>query len=196
MMISVVNLKGGTGKTTTAMALGTAAARAGERVRVLDCDPQGSASMWAMCAADAGDPMPFSVDSANVATVRTAARRAEDETVFVDCPPNGRVVDEAVRESDFVVVPTGTGPADMSKALETAETLEGRGVAHAVLLTGVVANTVSLRDSRQDLEGRDVSCFDAQVPRREALKGFFGNPFGEDLYGYGEVWDELEKAVA
>ncbi len=47
MIISVINLKGGSGKTTTAMALATAAARHNRNVSVLDTDPQGDATTWA-----------------------------------------------------------------------------------------------------------------------------------------------------
>ena len=50
MIISAMNLKGGVGKTTTAMALATAAEREGKSVEVYDCDPQSSASFWALLA--------------------------------------------------------------------------------------------------------------------------------------------------
>lgn len=87
MIISVINLKGGSGKTTTAMALATAAARHNRNVSVLDTDPQGDATTWAGDAEDAGETLPFTVDSANIGKLKRLRKTmADDELVIIDCP--------------------------------------------------------------------------------------------------------------
>lgn len=198
MIISTINLKGGVGKTTTAIALATAAVRDGKDVELYDCDPQSSASLWAMMAEEAGDPLPFPVTPANVATVRMSGRRlkgTEDKWLFIDCPPNGRVMDEAADCSDLIVVPTTTGPADMVKTFETTDTLGARGFLFAILLTRVLPGTLSLKQSLGELADRDTSYFDYQIPSREGLKNFFGNSFGDDLYGYEKVYEQIKQSI-
>lgn len=55
-VIAISNLKGGTGKTTTAILLATALTRLGYTATVVDLDPQGSATEWAHLAAESGTP--------------------------------------------------------------------------------------------------------------------------------------------
>jgi chromosome partitioning protein len=51
-IVVIANQKGGCGKTTIAMQVGGTLGRAGNRVLIVDADPQGTATRWAASAAD------------------------------------------------------------------------------------------------------------------------------------------------
>ena len=68
-IITMANMKGGVGKTTSTICTAMALHRLGEKVEVRDIDPQGSATLWAEHAREAGTPLPFEVKVANRFTV-------------------------------------------------------------------------------------------------------------------------------
>ena len=59
--IAIINQKGGVGKTTTAVNLGAALARLGQRVLVIDMDPQANASMNLGAELHPGEPSTYSL---------------------------------------------------------------------------------------------------------------------------------------
>ena len=216
MIVSLINLKGGVGKTTSCIALATAAGVSegatktaasstngnvnidGKEVVVLDADPQGSATFWADNAEDNGEELPFAVDAANPATVKRAAKKFKGDPsrwAFIDCPPNGAILDAAQGASDFVIVPTGTGNADLVKTAETVKTMEANGRPYAVLLTRVLTNTNGFKAAQENLAAGGISYFDTAIRQKEDLKGYFGLPFGSALYGYDDVYSELREAL-
>lgn len=199
MVISVVNIKGGVGKTTTSMAIATVATRRGERVRVLDADPQGSASLWAYEAEEKGEPMGFAVEPANISSIKRLGRQPHDsELIIIDTPPSGAVTDVALDAADFVIVPVSPSETEVYKTFDTIETLEANGKPYAVLVNRVVARTLSYRKLMGELENRldnQVSYFDTKIPSRERIRNAFGAAFGNDLFGYEQVYDELREVV-
>ena len=62
MLLTVANLKGGSGRTTTSLMLAQVASEHGTRVRLVDADPLGTAATTAKYATTEGDPLPFPVD--------------------------------------------------------------------------------------------------------------------------------------
>ena len=102
--ITVCNGKGGSGKTTATILLGLALVEAGHKAKVLDIDPQNTASRW---ITDGGLPLGSEDGSA---------------TVLIDTPPRLDSPDlrESILESDIVIVVSSPSPADLFTSQDTA----------------------------------------------------------------------------
>ncbi len=102
MIISVLNQKGGVGKTTTTLNLGTALAEAGHRVLLLDLDLQ--RDLVAHEAALAGANITFAATDADELSVVLKAH--EFDFALLDCPPSlGDETGAALKVSQLALVP-------------------------------------------------------------------------------------------
>jgi chromosome partitioning protein len=119
MNIVVSNVKGGVGKTTTAVYLaGVAASRGRFPVRLVDADRQGSTAEWF-------ETMPIDgVDLFEAPSERTVIRAMEngEGVVVVDTPPGEeRIVRAALTRADVVVIPTRSGGVEPNRVVATLE---------------------------------------------------------------------------
>jgi chromosome partitioning protein len=119
MNIVVSNLKGGVGKTTTAVYLSAAAvARGYEPVLLIDADRQASLAEWL-------EERPLEgVTVVEAPSERTLSRATSDDKglSIVDTPPGDeRLVRAAVSSADAVVIPTRAGGVEFSRVLVTLE---------------------------------------------------------------------------
>jgi chromosome partitioning protein len=111
MIIVVAALKGGVGKTTTAVYLAALAAAGRRSATLVDADSQASAADW---VESAGDEHLERVTLVEAPTERLLAKALEridgDEVAIVDTPPgNERLLAKAIDAADSVVVPTRIG---------------------------------------------------------------------------------------
>lgn len=189
--ITIVNAKGGVGKTTTAIYLAAAAAADGHSVEVLDLDPQQSAMDWAAGAEAAGEPLPFPVSAAEGHELKH--RKSRVEYTIIDTPPIiPSVIDAAVDAADYVVLVTTPEPASTRQAWRLAPAVSHRD--HAVLFVNGEAGRRLLDETREALA--EFPMFPGYIPRREAIKrtnglGIVQHP---GLFGYQDVWRYLVPA--
>lgn len=144
-IISVVNQKGGSGKTTLSMQLAGALARRGSKVLVVDADPQGTATRWA-ASADDEKPFPASVVGLSAATNkvhREVRKFAEDyQYIIIDCPPaaDSPVPQSALLVSDLALVPIIPSPLDMWATVAIRQVIENVGDINENLQAKLVLN--------------------------------------------------------
>lgn len=192
MRLAIINLKGGTGKTVTAVHLAAALSARG-RTLLVDADPQGSALAWS----EEAESLPFAVVGL---PVRDLHKRLKDllpglEHAVIDTPPGDRaIVRSAIAAAEVVIVPIPPSIIDLDRLRPTldliAEVDATAPVQVFVLLTRVRAATRSGRFTREVLGDMSVSLLDAQIPLRESLSTSFGTVPARDN-PYQIVLDEL-----
>lgn len=190
MKIALVHTKGGVGKTTTCIYLAAAAARDGRRTRVIDADPQGSASSWADRAAAAGVPLPFDVIPMTDPAALRALTSTPDELIFIDTPPGtADTIDAAVDTADLVIITSGARPADIDRVFPTLDITAHRP--STVLITQVDMRQVEAEEVPRALVGLDVPLMRTVVRDRTAIMRSFGQSVPRYLADYGDVYTEL-----
>lgn len=172
-IISVIQTKGGTGKTTTTMMTAFALTAFGDRVLVLDSDKQGSATDWAK---DVGDDIVFPVKTVPTdRTLTTALERFSHEDydfILVDTPPGSNsLVDIAARFSDLVLIPTGVSPLDMKRTQATLDAFDGTDTPVAVVLVNVDKRENLLDMAQETLTANTRAALaDTIIPTRSATR--------------------------
>jgi chromosome partitioning protein len=120
-VIAIISQKGGVGKSTLAVHLATEATAQGQRVLLLDLDPQGSAMEWASRRGD----LPPDVSGANPASIGKEIERAKGESydvVVIDTAPHAdHAALQAARAADIVAIPCRPSTFDIAAISATLD---------------------------------------------------------------------------
>ena len=190
MNIVVSNVKGGVGKTTTAVYLAAVAGQRGRGPVVLvDADPQGSTAEWY-------DTDPFDgvelVEGPSVRTVGKAMNQ-EDGIVVVDTPPGeGTVVQAALGRADAVVIPTRAGGIEPNRVMSTLA-MTPRNVPAGVVICSARLGTNDLDATVEWWEELNVPLWGIVPERVSIASGPASALSNEGLDYYAKV---LKKATA
>src|SRR5664280_1485846 len=189
MILAIANMKGGCGKTTTAVYLAHHLS-----ALVVDADPQGSAADWSDAVADDGKT--FDVSVVRLPDPKLAERLPKADRLVIDCSPRDhRITDAAISAAALVIIPTASTSADMDRTWPTLDLAASLGTRAVVLLVKVRAGTRSLAATVKALADENVTVLDAQIPQREALAVAWGLPLTRDPYGYDLVAGQIKELL-
>ncbi|WP_292288776.1 ParA family protein [Marivita sp.] len=186
--IVIASPKGGAGKSTTAVLLGTELAHEGVPVTMLDCDPNRSLTLWAG-QSDLPEHIDVLSDVSEANIVRTIkAHDSDGQIVIVDLEGvASRLVSRAISQADLVLTPMRATTLDATigaRALqliaEEEEALDRR-IPHAVVFTMTKAiQSKQHKGIEISLREQAVDVIDPPLLERAAFSGLFA--FGGDLH--------------
>lgn len=158
MIITLCNGKGGSGKTTLSVLLGSALVEAGHKVALLDTDPQHTATRWIE----------------EIGGLELAVPGQDYGALFIDTAPRleSKEVTDSIRRADAVVLVTSPSPADLFTSRDTASLIHREGAqdrAH-VLFNQVQPGTILARDLEDMAERIGLPAFKNTLRRRQAYQ--------------------------
>jgi chromosome partitioning protein len=200
-VISFASSKGGAGKTTSAIILGTELAE-GASVLMIDADPAQRLLRWSRLA-----PLPPSlqvIGSAGERSIQAEIDDARSKAAFVLIDLEGsasRLTSFAIAESDLVIIPSGEEQQDADAAIDTLAEIamearaRRRAIPSAILLARTAAAVKSKLEKHIHTELRRAGrVFQTELHRRTAFSSLHNAGGGLRQLDPGEV-NGIDKAI-
>ncbi len=160
MTVTFCNGKGGAGKTTLALLLGSALADAGRRIGIIDRDPQRTATRW--------------IETTKPASIEMAVEGVNYEALIIDTPPRleSPLVHDSVRQADKVILVSSPSPADLWSSQDTVKMIRAHHPLQkaAILFNQVQRQTVLARDLESIAERIGLPSLRHSISRRQAYQ--------------------------
>jgi len=180
-IIVAANPKGGSGKSTSSLILGTTLARKGAKVLIIDADPQATILSWAKGESKYRDMVTGPVPDEDL---MDQIDRVANDYQFIIIDVQGSANQElvsAMSRADLVMVPMRGKTADAEVAtkaislLRRQERLFKRQIPYGVLFvaTNPVIRTREEKEIRVDIQNSNVHCFETSLHERTAYSNMF-----------------------
>jgi len=140
-VISFVTQKGGTGKSHLAVSLAVTAESSGEKVCILDLDPQGTSSDWYRTRT-AETPAVLDHNQAGALTpTLSKLQKAGYTLVIIDTPGiDSHGTRGAMQAADLCLIPVRPSEADVKATMPTVTALHGMGKQFALVVNQASTN--------------------------------------------------------
>jgi len=190
-VIAVAQRKGGAGKSTIAANLAAAYAEAGQRVALLDLDPQRSLARWDAQRGRAAKARPLHFEAPSgwrVPGILDRLRREHDIVLLDTAPHDDTDARVAVRGADLVLVPLQPSPADLWSMDGTLDLAKKEGRPLTLVLNRAPASGRLLDSVKAEIAARDLPLAGPVIGNRTAFAQAF-------MAGLGAV-ESAPKGVA
>lgn len=200
--LAFVNQKGGTGKTTLAACLAVAAKDAGERVFLIDMDPQKSLIKWGYRRDDKDLPVE-AVSPAKLPTVLAALARGNINLVIIDTPAtDSPAADAAMACADLTLIPARPTVFDIWSSEMTRGKLKtlGKDFAFVLAQCSPMPESARVRDGAAALEAMGMllqpfvcARVDYQEAAREGMGTTEIDPHGKAADEMRQLWTSVKR---
>ena len=202
-VISIINQKGGVGKTTLSVHVATALAER-SRVLLVDADPQSSSLDWEAARQDKSRKLLFPVIGLpkKILHVELPKMAKDFDAIVIDGPP--RIYDvarSAIQASDIVLLPVQPSQYDVWAAEETVNLVEECAALYkpalkrAFVINRKIVNTAIGRDVRTALAQFPIPVLKAAVCQRVAFAESAQGMTVFDLEQNGPATREIRSLV-
>jgi chromosome partitioning protein len=172
MIISLVNQKGGVGKSTTAINLAASLARKNCKLVFIDTDPQGSAVRWHSIENNKAfeikhHPRPIFHQDLNELAY-------DYDHVVIDAPPaNSDITQSILAVTDLAIIPLSPSPVDMWSCDNTLEMInkqekQNTSLKSKLLVCRKIPGTKLGREARGAMGVFDTEIFETELCQRVA----------------------------
>lgn len=176
MIYTFCNQKGGSGKTTLTLLTAMALESIGQRVAIIDRDPQRTSTRAIENLA-----------SRDLTSIELASNAEGYDSVFIDTAPRlDKALGRSIAEADRVILTASPSPADLWSTQESREFVESHLNADAkcaLLFNSVVRASKVSRDLEQLAEAIGLPALKNYLSRRQAFQ-----------YAVLKGWDNLKPA--
>ena len=203
--VAFVTQKGGSGKSTLASSLSVAAHEQGERVLVIDMDPQASLLSWSKTRGLDDVPV-VAASPSKLAAVLEAAEKKGISLVIIDTPgADGAASTAAMKAADLNVIPSRPSVFDLWASAQTRAALKDSRSDYVFLLNQCPPAQQSARVDEgvatlEAMGGLISPLVLARVDYQEAARHGWGvteiNPNGPAAQEIRALWSSLKRRLA
>jgi chromosome partitioning protein len=198
--ICLLSQKGGSGKTTLALSIATAAEKNGQQVLIIDLDPQATACKWSD-RRKLDSPIVLDAQPARLAKALDKAREGGIDLVVIDTPPrSAEAALAAAKLADLIILPSRPQMYDLEtlpntlELISTANSGRSKPIPMMAVLNAVPSQGNRHEQARAAIEGLGIPVCQHTIGHRAAFgdAGTLGMSVLE-LDGSGRSSEEIRQ---